>query len=149
MSLSHEHSTALNAPEHPPLCCTQQTITIPPAVNAKTAQKHDWPSASHRASYARRTAAERTFSRLHDPTATDISRGWSRLMGLTPNAIMLACATITAPKREDLPIGAIGRGRLCDAGSARAWAGSWAGCLGATLLASCLPSPMASSLGEQ
>lgn len=94
ISLSHEHPTITSPPEHPPTCCKQQTITIPPAVTAKTKQKHDYPSKAHRLSYARRTAAERTFSRLHDPARCDISRGWSRLTGLTPNAIMLACATI-------------------------------------------------------
>ncbi len=94
MALSHERPTVLGAPEHPPACCTQQTITVAPTVAAKTAQKHDYPSAAHRASYARRTAAERSFSALHDPAGTDISRGWSRLMGLAPNAIMLTCATI-------------------------------------------------------
>ena len=33
-------------PEHPQACCTQQTITVPPDVLAKTRQKHDYPSAS-------------------------------------------------------------------------------------------------------
>jgi len=94
IALSHEHPTVLKAPEHPPACCTQKTITVPASVNTKTAQKHDYPSKAFRHSYARRTASERTFSRLNDPAGTDISRGWSRLMGLTPNAIMLACATI-------------------------------------------------------
>ncbi len=77
-------------------CCRQQTITIPPSVTAKTAQKHDYPSKAHRHSCARRTAVERTFSRLHDPASTEISRGWSRLMGLARNALMLACAAIIA-----------------------------------------------------
>ena len=99
MTLSHKRPTITGPPEHPPACCRQQTITIPPSVTAKTAQKHDYPSKAHRASYARRTAAERTFSRLYDPAATNISRGWSRLVGLTPNAIMLACATIIVNMR--------------------------------------------------
>ena len=59
-------------------------------------EAHDLPSKAHRHSYARRTAVERTFSRLHDPASTEISRGWSRIMGLTGNAIMLACAAIIA-----------------------------------------------------
>jgi hypothetical protein len=70
MVLSHEHPTILSPPEHPPTCCAQQTITVPPSVNAKTAQKHDYPSQTHRRSYARRSAAERSFSRVHDPPAT-------------------------------------------------------------------------------
>lgn len=96
MALSHERPTISGPPEHPPACCTQKSITVPGSVNAKTAQKHDFPSKAHRLSYARRTASERSFSRLYDPAATDISRGWSRLMGLTANALMLTCAAITA-----------------------------------------------------
>jgi hypothetical protein len=73
MVLSHERPTIIPPPEHPPVCCAQQTITIPPTINAKSAQKHDYPSATHRASYARRSAAERSFSRLHDPASNDIN----------------------------------------------------------------------------
>ncbi len=54
---------------HPPACCTQQTLTIPPDVAAKTRQKHDYPSAAHRRSYARRTTAERGFSTIKDPAS--------------------------------------------------------------------------------
>ncbi len=96
MSLSHQHPTITSPPEHPPTCCTQQTITVAPTVNAKTAQKHDYPSKAHRASYARRTASERSFSQICDPATNDIKRGWSRLMGLTPNALMLTCTFIIA-----------------------------------------------------
>jgi hypothetical protein len=96
MSLSHERPTITSPPEHPPACCEQQTITVAPTVNTKTTQKHDWPSQAHRLSYARRTAAERSFSQVCDPASNDISRGWSRLMGLAPNALMLTCAFIVA-----------------------------------------------------
>ena len=51
---------------------------------AKTAQKHDYPSAAWRRSYARRTGAERGFATVKDPATSDISRGWCRLMGLAP-----------------------------------------------------------------
>ena len=94
MTLSHERPTILSPPEHPPVCCTQQTITVPPNVAAKTAQKHDYPSRPHRLSYTRRSAAERSFSHLHDPASNDIKRGWCRLIGLTPNTLFLACAFI-------------------------------------------------------
>jgi hypothetical protein len=67
MALWHERPTVMSVPEGPPRCCGQQTLTVPPAVNAKTAQSHDYPSAAWRASYARRTAAERTFSTIKDP----------------------------------------------------------------------------------
>ena len=94
MTLPHHRPTILNPPEHPPVCCTQQTITVPPSVNAKTAQKHDYPSPAHRRSYNRRTAAERTFATLTDRSTNDLTRGWCRLTGLTPIALFTATALI-------------------------------------------------------
>ncbi len=84
MTLDRSRPEILQLPENPQACCTQQTITVPPQVTAKTAQKHDYPSAAHRRSYARRTGAERGFATTKDPAASDISRGWCRLMGLAP-----------------------------------------------------------------
>ena len=84
MTLDRGRPEILTPPEHPPACCAQQTITVPPDVLAKTAQKHDYPSAAWRRSYARRTGAERGFATVKDPAASDIARGWCRLMGLTP-----------------------------------------------------------------
>jgi hypothetical protein len=90
MTLGFDRPEILSPPEHPPACCTQQTITVPPSVNAKTAQKHDYPGASWRSSYARRTAAERTYSTTKDPATNDAGRrGWCRLMGLTPITLFL------------------------------------------------------------
>ena len=57
MRLDRDRPEILTPPGHPQACCTQQTSTVPPEVNAKTAQKHDYPSAAHRRSYARRTGA--------------------------------------------------------------------------------------------
>lgn len=94
MTLSYSHPTISQPPEHPPVCCTQKTITVPPHVNAKTAQKHDYPSPQHRHAYARRTAAERTFATTTDRSTNDLSRGWCRLFGLTPIAILVACVYI-------------------------------------------------------
>ena len=91
MTLSRDRPEILTPPEHPPACRNQQTITVPPEVNAKTAQKHDYPSAAHRRSYARRTGAERTFATAKDPASNNIARGWTRLMGLTPLTLWLAC----------------------------------------------------------
>jgi hypothetical protein len=54
-------------------------------------QKHDYPSKSHRRSYARRTGAERTFSTAKDPASNNIAHGWTRLMGPTPITLWLAC----------------------------------------------------------
>jgi hypothetical protein len=91
MTLDRNRPEILTPPEHPPACCQQQTITVPPDVAAKTRQKHDYPSKSHRRSYARRTGAERTFSTAKDPASNNIARGWCRLMGLTPLTLWLAC----------------------------------------------------------
>jgi hypothetical protein len=90
MTLDRSRPQILTPPEHPPACCTQQTLTISPDVAAKTRQKHDYPSAAHRRSYARRTSAERGFSTIKDPATNTISRGWCRLMGLPPPALWLA-----------------------------------------------------------
>jgi len=57
----------------------------------KTRQKHEYPSAAHRKSYARRTGAERTFSTAKDPASNNIARGWTRLTGLTPLMLWLTC----------------------------------------------------------
>ncbi|HVA44148.1 MAG TPA: hypothetical protein VNF50_11760 [Acidimicrobiales bacterium] len=81
MSASFEHPEILSPPESPPRCCVQATITVPPSVNAKTRQKHDYPSAAHRVSYARRTAAERSFAATKDSSRTNMARGWCRMMG--------------------------------------------------------------------
>ncbi len=95
MALSYTRPEVLSPPEHPPTCCTQRSLTVPPQVNAKTAQKHDYPSAAHRRSYARRSADERSNSRLKDPAGINIDvRGWCKLMGVTPLGLFLACACV-------------------------------------------------------
>ena len=94
MTLSHARPTVLGPPEHVPTCCRQKTLTVPVSVNAKTAQKYDYPSAAWRASYARRTAVERSFSTIKDPASNDISRGWCRLMGLSAITVFLTCCLV-------------------------------------------------------
>jgi hypothetical protein len=88
MTLSHDRPTILTPPEHPPVCCTQKTITVPPKVNGKTAQEHDYPSPEHRASYNRRTAAERTNATLKDSAAGNLTRGSCRLTDLTGKSLL-------------------------------------------------------------
>lgn len=90
MALDHARPEVASPPEHPPTCCSQRTITVPASVNAKTAQKHDYPSPEHRRSYARRSAAERAYATVKDPATNDISRGWCRLTGLAPIALFAA-----------------------------------------------------------
>ncbi len=94
MTLAHARPQVLNTPEHPPTCCSQQTITVPASINAKTAQKHDYPSPQHRRSYARRSAAERTYATVKDPAANNLNKGSCRLMGLTPIALFTATVFI-------------------------------------------------------
>ena len=91
MKLPRDRPQILTPPQHPPACCTQHTLTVPPQVAAKTRQKHDYPSPGWRRSYTRRTGSERTFSTIKDTASNDIARGWCRLMGLTPLALWLAC----------------------------------------------------------
>jgi hypothetical protein len=99
MTLDRDRPEILTPPEHPPACCAQQTITVPPQTTAKTAQKHDYPSAAHRRSYARRTGAERGFATAKDPAANDISRGWCRLMGLAPLMLAVTCLLVVRNQR--------------------------------------------------
>jgi hypothetical protein len=98
MTLDRDRPEILQPPEHPQACCTQQAITVPAEVNAKTRQKHDYPSRAHRQSYARRTGAERGFATAKDPASNDIARGWCRLMGLTP--LMLFVTTLLAVRNQ-------------------------------------------------
>jgi hypothetical protein len=98
MSLDRDRPEILAPPEDPQACCTQQTITVPPGVNAKTRQKHDYPSAAWRRSYARRSGAERGFATAKDPASNDIARGWCRLMGLPP--LMLFTAVLLAARNQ-------------------------------------------------
>jgi hypothetical protein len=98
MMLDRDRPEILTPPEHPQACCTQQTLTVPPQITAKTAQKHDYPSAAHRRSCARRTGAERGFATAKDPATSNISRGWCRLMGLTP--LLLFATTLLIVRNQ-------------------------------------------------
>jgi hypothetical protein len=99
MLLDRDRPEILQPPQHPQACCTQQTITVPPDVNAKTRQKHDYPSAAWRRSYARRTGAERAFSTAKDPAASTIARGWCRLMGLAPLMLFVTALLVVRNQR--------------------------------------------------
>jgi len=91
MKLDRNRPEILSPPQHPPACCTQQTITASPQVAAKTRQKHDYPSAAWQISYQRRTAAERLNATIKDTAVNSIDRGWIRLTGITPLMLWLAC----------------------------------------------------------
>jgi hypothetical protein len=98
MRLDRGRPEILTPPEHPQACCAQQTITVPAGTLAKTAQKHDYPSAAWRRSYARRTGAERGFATAKDPASNTITRGWCRLMGLMP--LMLFTTTLLIARNQ-------------------------------------------------
>jgi hypothetical protein len=98
MTLDRGRPEILQPPENPQACCAQQTITVSPDVLAKTAQKHDYPSAAWRRSYARRTGAERGFATAKDPATNDITRGWCRLMGPAP--LMLFTTTLLVVRNQ-------------------------------------------------
>jgi hypothetical protein len=91
MKLTRDRPEILTPPQHPQACCTQQTITVPPTVAAKTRQKHDYPSQAWRLSYQRRTAAERLNATIKDTATSSIGRGWIRLTGITPLMFWLTC----------------------------------------------------------
>jgi hypothetical protein len=99
MRLDRDRPEILQPPEHPQACCAQQTITVPPGVLAKTAQKHDYPSAAWRRSYARRTSAERGFATAKDPASNDTARGWCRLTGLTPLTLFVTTLLVARNQR--------------------------------------------------
>lgn len=100
LALSAENPTLTGpAPSDLPRCCSQKTITVPPQVSEKTRQKHPYPSKAWAASYARRTASERSFASLADPSTCGIRRGWSRLFGRTKNTIMYAIAVVVRNMR--------------------------------------------------
>ena len=90
------HPTHRCPPTTAPACSNPTALNT---INAKTAQKHDYPSRAHRRSYNRRTAAERTFATLNDRSTNDLSRGWCRLFGLTPIALFTTTALIARNTR--------------------------------------------------
>ena len=94
LTLGFDRPEVLSPPDDRPKCCLQRTVTVPVEVNAKTAQKHEYPSKAHRRSYARRTAVERSYATLKDPASTDTTRGWCRVMGLCEITLMLTCAVV-------------------------------------------------------
>jgi hypothetical protein len=99
MTLDRDRPEILHPPGRPQACCTQQTLTVPPEVNAKTTQKHDYPSRAHRRSYTRRTGAERGFATAKDPATNNITRGWCRLMGLPPQMLFTTTLLIARNQR--------------------------------------------------
>jgi hypothetical protein len=99
MALTRDRPEILSPPQHPPACCTQQTITAGPGVAARTRQKHDYPSQAWRTSYQRRTAAERLNAAIKNTAVNSIDRGWIRLTGVTPLMLWLTCLMVVRNQR--------------------------------------------------
>ena len=91
MTLSRDRPEILTPPEHPPACCTQQTITVPPDVAAKTRQKHDYPSpdGGGPTGGAPPPNGSTPPSRTPPPTASPAAGAAS--MGLAPLTLWIAC----------------------------------------------------------
>lgn len=72
MTLPPNRPEVLTPPQHRPTCCSQRTLTVPPQINAKTAQKHDYPSPSTAAPTpgARPRSAPTPPSRTPPPTTS-------------------------------------------------------------------------------
>src|SRR5215218_7432883 len=72
MTLPPNRPEVLTPPQHRPTCCSQRTLTVPPPINAKTAQKHDYPSPSTAAPTpgARPRSAPTPPSRTPPPTTS-------------------------------------------------------------------------------
>jgi hypothetical protein len=92
MALGLSRPEVPSLPEHPPLCCTQPTVTVPASVNAKTAERDDDRGRTWRRSYPRPSAAERSNAPMKDPATVDVARGWCRVMGL----VAMTCWSATA-----------------------------------------------------
>jgi len=71
---------------------------MPDSSSAVLSQDRAETRLSVRRSYARRTGAERGFATAKDPATNDISRGWCRLMGLTP--LMLFVTTLLIARNQ-------------------------------------------------
>jgi hypothetical protein len=99
MTLDRSRPEILTPPQNPQACCTHKTITAGPDVAAKTRQKHDYPSAQWRASYTRRTAAERFNASIKNPAVNSINHGWIRQTGLTPLLLWLSCLVVVRNQR--------------------------------------------------
>lgn len=94
MSRPYDRPEVTTVPQHPQTCCVQKTMTVPPTVAEKTAQRQVYPGPAWRKSYARRSGAERSNATLKDPARVSVEKGWCRVVGLPAITIMLACLVV-------------------------------------------------------
>ena len=128
MTLDPRPAEILAPPEHPPPAAPSRPSPSP-RTSAKTRKSTTTRRRRTASSYARRTGAERTFATAKDPASNNIARGWTRLMGLTPLTLWLACLLAvrnqriltawTARQDDNARRAAAGRPRKPAAGAAR------------------------------
>jgi hypothetical protein len=92
IGLPHTFPSVTQPPKHPPACCTQGTITVPPTVSPKITQKLVYFTPEWRLTYRRRTAIERAFSDIKNDAHLNLRRGAIRVMGRTKISLYLAVA---------------------------------------------------------
>ncbi|MDT4894257.1 MAG: hypothetical protein QOE97_3292, partial [Pseudonocardiales bacterium] len=80
----------IGAPTDEPKCCTQRTITVPGAIDAKSRQRHYWGSRNWIRSFSRRSRVEGWFGNLKNDSTEALGRGRFRVMGLAKTSLMLA-----------------------------------------------------------
>lgn len=75
---------------------TQATIVIPAAVSGKLRQRYRWGCDEWISDYAPRSAVEGAFGRIQakDSDGERIQRGWTRIVGLVPTALLVTTALI-------------------------------------------------------
>lgn len=72
----------------------QPTLVLPASVSMKLRQEHRFGSDAWIADYGRRTAIESIFGNLKARDGEGMQRGWIRVVGLAPTAIMTAFAIV-------------------------------------------------------
>lgn len=75
----------------PPVCCSQQTISVPVEIQSATRQSRTWGTREWFDAYARlRPAVESFFGLIKDPGKEHMSRGRVKMMGIAKTSVMVA-----------------------------------------------------------
>ncbi|EYR62987.1 hypothetical protein N866_03850 [Actinotalea ferrariae CF5-4] len=74
----------------------QATIVIPASLSSKLGQRERWGSYEWIITYALRSAVEGAFGRIQakDSDGERVQRGWTRIVGLVPSALLLASVLV-------------------------------------------------------
>ncbi|MGP7960671.1 hypothetical protein ACTVCO_07660 [Sanguibacter sp. A247] len=83
-----------NAAQRRTAAFRQETVTISSAVLAKLHQPHRWGTPEWIAAFSRRTAVEGAFGVLKNRDGHAMTRGWTRAIGITANALMVTAAIV-------------------------------------------------------